>query len=202
LDKKLIISGIKDSHDRLRELKRLLNKERDKLVALYKKYSFIDEIVNSTVDDIELEKFIADLFRDLGYLTKRPKKKADFDVIFKYNDQIIGIEVKNDRHVRENELFQAKKYAGRHKTDKETVLHPLVIWNNTKENIEFDENRVKDAVANDYGIMTTPDLLKGYLAIKQDKISFELFHKKILERGHIKFSNKEIKASESERGVV
>jgi hypothetical protein len=202
LDKKLIISDIKVSHDRHRELKRLLNKERNKLGVLYKKYRFIDEIVNPSVDDIELQKFIADLFRELGYLTKQPKETADFDVIIKYNDDKIGIEVKNGRHVGENELFQAKKYASRHKTDEDMVLHPLVIWNNTKKNIDFDNNRTKDAIANDYGIMTTQDLLNGYLGVKSGKISFDFFHKNILKRGHIKFSNKQIRVSESEQGVA
>lgn len=194
----LDITEIKVSHDR----HRLLNKERSKLLALYKKYRFIDEIVNPKVNDIELQKFIADLFRELGYITKQPKKTADFDIIAKYNEDKVDIEVKNDRHVRENELFQAKKYAGRHKADKNIILHPLVIWNNTKDNIDFDENRIKDAVANDYGIIATPDLLKGYLSVKSGKISFELFHNKIIKTGHIKFSNKEIRVSESEQGVV
>ena len=192
LSKKLFISEIKDSHDRLREFKRLLNRERSKLNVLYKKYCFIDEIVNPKVDDIELELFILDLFKNLGLICKRPRKKADFDLTVEYNSQIVGIEVKNDRHVKENELFQAKKYAGRYQMENNKILHPLVIWNNTKANICFDINRINDALANNYGIMTTTELLKGYLLIKSNKMSFGMFYEKILRTGLIKFSNYKI----------
>ena len=105
-------------------------------------------------------------------------------------------EVKNDRHIGENELFQGIKYVGRHKR-KGIEMHPLMIWNNSKERHQFDDNRISDAENHKYGILTTEELLKGYLKVKQNKINLKLFNTIILQTGLIKFSNSTIKRMKS-----
>jgi hypothetical protein len=80
-------------------------------------------------------------------------------------------------------------------------MHPLIIWNNSKQGHQFDKNRIKDAEINKYGIITTEELHKGFLKVKQDKIPFELFNNMIHQIGLIKFSNSEIKKKESSVNV-
>lgn len=190
------IPEIKSVNDEYRSLKREINRRRQKLKTLYSEHSFITEIIDPKVPDLQLEASVKKLFSDLGYKAKQPDTKHDLDVIAQLGEGIIGIEVKNDRHVGENELFQGIKYTGRHKRDG-IEMHPLMIWNNSKERHQFDNNRISDAENHKYGILTTEELLKGYIKVKQNKISLELFNSIIHQIGLIKFSNSNIKRMKS-----
>ena len=190
------IPEIKLISDEYRKLKREINRRRQKLKTLYSKYSFITEITDPKVPDLKLEVSVRKLFSDLGYNAKQPDTKQDLDVIAKLGKDIIGIEVKNDRHVGENELFQGIKYVGRHKRNG-IEMHPLMIWNNSKEGHQFDDNRISDAENHKYGILTTEELLKGYLKVKQNKIDLKLFNTIINQAGLIKFSNSKINKMKS-----
>lgn len=189
------IPELKECHKNYKDLKRELNKRRKELERLFKKFSFVTEIVNPKVNDLDLERYVADLFGDLGYNSKNPPEKRDFDVIAVCKGTKIGIEVKNDRHIGENEMFQAKKYATRYRAQGK-IVHPLVVWNNAKENHQFDVHRIGDALGNEYGIITTVELLKGYSKVKKGIISFDLFHRMITRFGLIQFSKKSIKDAE------
>ncbi len=191
------IPEIRKVNKEYRDLKRKLNKRRNKVSSLFNKYSFIEEIVSPSMDDYEIEESVRRLFDDLGYSAKRPNDKRDFDVIASNLGKTIGIEIKNGKNlVGENEMFQALKYAGRHRS-KGKVLHPIMIWNNSKSNQEFDKYRIYDSKINNYGILTTKELLKGYLKFKQEKLTFALFDIIISQTGLIKFSISEIKRMES-----
>ncbi|NOZ47879.1 MAG: hypothetical protein GXO79_14045 [Chlorobi bacterium] len=190
------IPEIKSINDEYRSLKREINRRRQKLKTLYSKYSFITEIIDPKVPDLQLEVSVKKLFSDLGYKAKQPDTKQDLDVIARFGKDIIGIEVKNDRHVGENELFQGIKYVGRHKRNG-IEMHPLMIWNNSKERHQFDDNRISDAENHKFGILTTEELLKGYLKVKQNKINLKLFNTIINQTGLIKFSNSTIKRMNS-----
>ncbi len=76
-------------------------------------------------------------------------------------------------------------------------MHPLIIWNNSKLGHKFDINRISDAENNNYGILTTEELVKGYLKVKQNIINIELFNTIINKNGLIKFSNSTIKRMKS-----
>ena len=190
------IPEIKSVNDEYRSLKREINRRRQKLKTLYSKHSFITEIIDPKVPDLELEVSITKLFSDLGYKAKQPDSKQDLDVIAQLEKGIIGIEVKNGKHVGENELFQGIKYVGRHKRNG-IEMHALMIWNNSKERHQFDDNRIYDAENHKYGILTTEELLKGYLKVKQNKISLKLFNAIINQTGLIKFSNSRINKMKS-----
>jgi hypothetical protein len=155
-------------------------------------------ITSKDVDDFELEDFILQLFQDLTYFTKKPSTKRDLDVIVRLNSRTIGIEVKNGNLPSENEMFQARKYAIRYlKKNKE--MHPLIVWNNAKTGQEFDSSRIEDAEGNFYGIITTKELLKGYLKVKQDTIDLNIFDDLINKTGLIKFSNSVIRKLDSSK---
>lgn len=193
------IPEIKDFKAQYKVLKREINRKRIKLKSLYEKYSFIQEIVNPNVGDFQLEDSVEKLFTDLGYKVQKPRTKADLDLFLIHKGNTIGIEVKNDKFVGENELFQGIKYGARHR-EAGKELHVLVVWNNSKTKQQFDANRISDAKIHKYGILTTEELLKGYLKVKEGKISMDLFNFFVFESGLVKFSNKRIKEGK-ERSV-
>lgn len=184
-----------ETYSDYREAKRLLNKRRARLSRIFTKYEFVSQLVNPNVDDFQLEEHVRALFSDLGYTAWRPTENANFDVIAKFKN-VVGIEVKNSNGLAENDMFQALKYAGRHRATG-TEVHPILIWNNTKSNQSFDKNRKDDALSHGYAIMTTRELLKGYTRVKSGQISFRAFHSMICKSGEIVFSLKGIKGVES-----
>jgi|ERR1035437_854698 hypothetical protein len=190
------IPEIKNARYNYHVLKRNLNKERRKIKSLYKKYYFINMITSKDVDDHELEGYILQLFQDLAYKTKKPNKR-DLDVIVSLNSSIIGIEVKNGNLPSENDMFQARKYAIRHLKNTNKIMHPLTVWNNAKTGQKFDSFRIIDAEENLYGIITTSELLKGYLKVKQKTLNLKTFDYLINKTGLIKFSNSILKKLDS-----
>jgi len=188
------IPEIKNARNHYHALKRNLNKERRKIKSLYEKHFFVNMITSKDVDDFELEDYISQLFQDLTYHTNKPstKNRRDLDVIVSLNSRTIGIEVKNGNFPSENDMFQARKYAIRY-LKKNKQMHPQIVWNNVKTNQEFDSSRIEDVEGNFYGIITTKELLKGYLKVKQKIIDLNTFDNLINKTGLIKFSNSVIR---------
>ena len=75
------IPEIKSVNDEYRSLKREINRRRQKLKTLYSEHSFITEIIDPKVPDLQLEVSVKKLFSDLGYKAKQPDTKHDLDVI-------------------------------------------------------------------------------------------------------------------------
>ena len=185
------------------ELQKEYKLKRSKAKSAYKKFKnkinyfyFLDVILspkkaNNRNEDDLLEVAIKDLLNSIGIKSIIPLTKKDVDIKSKFKRLKFGIEVKNGNFPSENDLFQAHKYAIR----AEREYHPLVIWNNTTTNQEFDSSRILDAELNKYGIMTTKELYKGYIKLKRNQITFDNFINQINKSGIIKFSNKSLKTS-------
>jgi|GEM_PF-3044067 len=170
------------------------------------KYNFLNTIVKpkehssgieGRKEDDDLEIAIKDLFNSIGIHSVRPTNKNDFDVKSKFSELKLGIEVKNGNLPAENDLFQAHKYAMRINRE----LEPLIIWNNSSTNQEFDSQRIKDAELSKYGLLTTKELLKGYIKLKSGNISFNQFIKQLKQSGLIKYSAKELGKSKNSEGL-
>jgi hypothetical protein len=196
--KNRIIPELKQADAEYRKERNKARKAYEKLKKLEKKYFFLDRIVqprkdtDTKKDDVELEWAIFDLFESIGFNCKKPESERDVDVKAKFKNYYFGIEVKNGNLVGENELFQAHKYKGLHNE----IYHPIIVYNNTKNNDNFDENRIKIALKNNFGIILTTELKKGYLKLKNNRISFAQFIKQLDLNGEIKFSNKELSRSD------
>ncbi|MCW0482454.1 hypothetical protein [Gaoshiqia sediminis] len=190
------INEIKIAVQEYRELKKELKRKRTKLNSLTAKYSFIDTMQSTDVDDIELENNVLDLLMSIGYNTQKPKEKRDLDGYATYNGEMIGIEVKNSTGISENEMFQGLKYKGRNDRKGLETKTTLIVWNNAKSNQEFDSFRIEDAEIHKYGIITTKELVKGFIKVINEKISVQIFHTILTKEGQIKFSNKKIKELE------
>jgi hypothetical protein len=175
-----------------KDLKRKTKNLRNKIDSLNDKYSFVDEVANPEFDGIKLESSVQKLFSDIGYECNKPETTADVDIIISYSSEIIGVEVKGDEHLGENEAFQGIKYTARHNRNG-LVMKTLVIWNNSKKNHSFDNNRIIDSENHNYTIITTKELLKGYFKLKQNKLDLNFFHKTITTKGLASFTNKRVK---------
>lgn len=194
-----LIPELKKADLDYRKNRRKARKAYEKLKKLKQKYYFIDRIVeprkddDTKKDDVDLEWAVYDLFQSIGFECKKPKKENDVDVIVCFKKQSFGIEVKNGNLVGENDLFQAHKYRGLHNES----YHPLIIYNNAKYNDSFGENRVKIAKQNNFGVVLTSELRKGFLKLKKNKITFDQFIKQLKLSGEIKYSVKALEKSKN-----
>lgn len=175
-----ILSSINEVNSAIkeyREFKKKIKRKRTKISTLTKKYSFVDKIQSTDVGDIELEIKTLELLNCIGYETIKPKLSRDLDGYAKYNGETIGIEVKNSKGIGENEMFQGLKYEGRNRLNGLITISTVIVWNNAKSNQEFDDFRIKDAEIHKYGIITTKELVKGFLKVKNGKIAIDMFQK-------------------------
>lgn len=190
------INEVKTAIKEYRELKKELKRKRTKISSLTRKYSFVEKIQSTGIGDFELENEILDLPKCIGYKTQQPKGNRDLDGYAKYNGEMIGIEVKNSTGIGENEMFQGLKYKGRNDRKGIDTKATLIVWNNAKSNQEFDSFRIQDAEIHKYGIITTKELVKGFLKVINGKVSVQKFHTILTKEGLIKYSNRIIKELE------
>ncbi len=187
------------------ELLKVYKTIRSKAKSAYNKFKratnyfyFLDIIIKSKQytdkeggkEDRKFEIAIKDLFNSIGIKSVIPQTKKDFDVKCVFKEIKLGIEAKNGKLPNENEMFQAHKYAVRGNRE----YLPIIIWNNNGKNRnEFDKEKILDAELNSYGIITTTELRKGYLMLKNDKITFDVFLKILQKKGLIKYTLKSVK---------
>jgi len=196
-----MIPEVKQAELDYRKARNLSRRKLNRLKKIKARFYFLDRIVerrkdtDSKENDIELERAILDLFKSIGFKSIKPKGEGDVDVKVKFKEKYLGIEVKNGNLVGENDIFQALKYKMFHNEE----YHPLVVYNNTKHNDNWDSIRKTSANKGKFGLLLTTELKKGYLKLKTEKITFEQFLNQIMQTGEIKFSNKAIqKAYKSE----
>lgn len=176
-------------------------KALEKVKKLEAKYYFLDRIVqprkdtDTKKDDVELEFAILDLFKSLGFKCEKPTSDADVDVKAKFKEIYFGIEVKNSKYVGENDTFQPFK----HKILNDDTFHPILIFNNARDGKNWDSPRIKIATNMKFGLLLTSELKKGYVKLKNEKITIEQFVTQLQKNGEIKFSRKGLdKAYKSE----
>lgn len=175
-----------------RKLRNETRKAYGKLKKAESKFSFLDRIVqprkttDTKKDDVELEYAVMHLFESVGFKCTKPPIDGDVDVKVIFKNNYFGIEVKNGDMVGENDMFQPHKYKGIY----DESYHPILIYNNAKTNQKFDGKRIKSAVVNGYGIMLTSELKRGYIKLKNNKLSFQEFINQLNKSGEIKYSSK------------
>lgn len=192
-----IIPELRDSLNDYKAKRSAAKSAYNKYKRIRKKYEFLDVIIKvkqykSGIDgrkeDDQLEIAVKDLFNSISIKSHIPKEKDNFDIKASFNEFKWGLEIKNGNLPSENEMFQAFKYSGRSRNE----FEPILIWNNSKTNQEFDAKRIEDAVINNYGILTTKELRNGYLKLKANKISLNTFVQQLNKKGLIKYSSKSL----------
>lgn len=200
-----------DIADLLRQSERL-NKEakqiRRRLNTKAKHYSFLNTTVGHNSFDKPLERAVQKLLKEVGYTDVRwIGHNNQFEDLQIWRDsRITVIEVKglSTLHPKENDCSQVGKYIlrrqAKHK-DKQIFGIFIVNHNNsvadfTKRNAApFDKTKINDAELAKRGLLTTTELLHGFIKLKTGLITFNDFDTALHGVGLIKFDSGGLKAS-------
>lgn len=183
--------------------KQLRNVDR-KLKTLEVRYKFLSDIISVGGNDTVIEKSAKLLFKSAGFdevrhLTRVKPKREDLQIWC--DDCLILAECKGTKHSipSDNELSQIKKYID-HRTNiiKSNIpVFGLTIINHDNSKVyhkrnknPIDENKHEYAVAGKYGVITTVDLVRGFLLVKNNNITFDAFKHNIKAFGLIKFDDR------------
>lgn len=189
----------------LKQQKRDIAATKRRLKRLTKKFIFIERIFEVGSQDTYLEKQITELLKAIGYENVKhityPKDMPDIEIML--SNRLTCIEVKSSKkpHEQENEILQVHKYKVRRQDDLPNLkVAGILIFNNDNKNLNpklrdkrpFDDKRERDAILNGYSLISTTELINGFILLKKKEVSFEEFDKIIHKTGIVKFSKKNI----------
>lgn len=185
-------------------LKRQLKKIDRKLLTLENKYKFLSDIVSigghDTVIELATKKLLKSAgFREVKHLKNVRPKREDLQVWCE--DCLILIECKGTYKTvpPDHEVGQIKKYIDHRKN---IVRSTLPVYGLTVINHDFNKPHDKRntnpfgkykneyALGSSYGMITTSELLNGFILLKNGDIDFETFKRFLLKTGEIKFSGR------------
>ena len=189
--------GFKPLLNEQKELKRLLSKNKRRLITLEKKYVFLKNLVGIDVKDDLLVSSIFNFFKDLGFneiknVDKRYRKE-DLRIIFDKKLFLLEITGSEKANAKDNKTRQLTKHLEKERLNNQNVFG-LTIFNhdNKKDYLEreincFSKDQITYAKDGKYGLITTVELLNAFKKIKEGKLSIEDFKKEILKFGEVKF---------------
>lgn len=172
-----------------------------KLKTIETKYSFLNDITSIDGKDTVIVIAAKRLFKSAGFTdvrhlqNLRPKRE---DLQIWCNDCIIIAECKGSKHSvpSDNEVGQVLKYINFRKNNlksKLPVFGLTIINHDNSKTIDkrnkkpIDKNKDEYAKAGQYGIVTTIELVKGFVLLKNNDITFEQFKNTIKQFGLITF---------------
>lgn len=182
-------------------LKKQIRAVDRKLTTIESKYGFLNDITSIDGKDIVIEIAAKQLFKSAGFRqvrhlqNARPKRE---DLQIWCDDCIILAECKGSKYSvpSDNEIGQVLKYINFRKNTlkSELPVFGLTIINHDnskpidKRNKKpIDKNKDEYAKAGQYGIITTIELAKGFVMLKNNNITFEQFKNTIKQHGLITF---------------
>jgi hypothetical protein len=175
-----------------------------KLKTAEAKYKFLTDIISVGGQDTVVEKSAKLLFKSAGFkevrhlVNVRPKRE---DLQIWCDDCLILAECKGTKYSvpPDAELNQIKKYID-HRANiikSKLPVFGLTIINHDNSKLyhnrnrnPIDKNKHEYAVASQYGIITTVDLVRGFLFLKNNNITFDTFKQTIKQFGVIKFGDR------------
>ena len=175
-----------------------------KLKSIETKYKFLTDIISVGGNDTTIEKSAKLLLKNAGFkevrhlVNVRPKRE---DLQIWCNDCIILAECKGTKNAvpPDHELSQIKKYIDHRVNIAKSKLpvYGLTIINhdNSKQfhnrnKNPIDKSKHEYAVASGYGVITTVELVHGFLLLKNNQVTFDLFKQTIIKHGNIKFDGR------------
>jgi len=194
---KILISEHKSISKQLRKVDR-------KLQTIESKYKFLTDIVSVDGKDAIIEKSAKLLFKSAGFkqvrhlVNVRPKRE---DLQIWCDDCLILVECKGTyRSVPDDkELSQIKKYID-HRSNiikSKIPVFGLTVINHDNSKLyqkrnknPFDKSKQEYAIASQYGIVTTTELLEGFVLLKNNIITFDTFKQKLKQFGVINFGDR------------
>lgn len=191
---------------KLKKQKRAVAAAKRKIDKINRKYQFIEKIFFPNSSGVELEIHVCHLFQAIGYKNVRhiTSDTRNPDIEIERNGKLTCVEVKSNHnlHENENEILQVLKYRNRRQEDLPNVeVNGLFVLNHQNKEPDiskrsqnpFDQHRERDAKLGKYSLISTLELLKGFILIKKNKLTFEQFDKVLHTSGIVRFSNRRIK---------
>jgi hypothetical protein len=187
--------------DKHNELKKQIRTIDRKLKTIETKYSFLTDIISVDGNDRIIEVAAKKLLKNAGFTdvrrleNVRPKRE---DLQIWCSDCIILAECKGTKHSvpKDNEIGQVKKYVDyrKNKIISQLPVFGITIINhdnsksfNHRNKNPIDKYKHEYAVSGQYGIITSIELVNGFLKLKNNIISFDDFKNKIKQFGLITF---------------
>lgn len=193
-----ILPEIKTLIDRKNSLKKESNYITRRLKTLTKKYEFLNQIVGKNIKDNVLERALTDFFRQIGYTNVKKvgiNGKEDIQIIIEESETLILVEVTGTKKKTTNDdkTRQVTKHFADNR-NKHKKVRGLFIVNHDFEKIyseriihPFSEDQIKYAKDGDYSLVTTFQLLVGFIILKTKQLSLTDFTEKITKNGEIIF---------------
>jgi hypothetical protein len=180
--------------------KKIRNVDR-KLKTVETKYEFLSDIVSIGGHDTIIESAAKKLFKNIGFsdvrhLVKARPKREDLQVWC--DDCIIIVECKGTKseHPPNDEIGAVKKYVEYRKSKLQSLL-PIfgltIINHDNRKHFQkrilnpLDTYKIEYVIAQQFSVILTTELVKGFLLVKNNIISFEQFKNKIKQHGLITF---------------
>lgn len=178
------------------KLRRQINSVSRKLKGLRKKYSFLSIIINRGVTGELLEENIKRYFKELGFATVnkvgKHLKKEDIRII--KDDKIIIIEVtgSSKKIQKDDKTRQITKHLSVRKHNNENAFAVFVVNHDNKNSFKyrkeaFNKEQINYAVAGGYSLVSTIELVRGFIKVKTNKMSLMEFEQKLCSFGEVKF---------------
>ena len=172
-----------------------------KLKTVEAKYKFLTDLISKGGTGKTIEKASKLLFKSAGFdhvrhLTKVRPEREDLQIWC--DDCLILVECKGIKSSvpPDHEISQIKKYIDHRKNIVKSQLPVFGLtilnhdnskdWDNRNPN-PVDNQKNEYAMASEYGIVTTLDLVQGFILLKNKGITFEQFKNLIKRQGLIKF---------------
>lgn len=184
-----------------RILKKQIRTVDRKLKTIEAKYSFLNDITSIDGKDIVIEIAAKQLLKSAGFTQVRHLRYARpkcEDLQIWCDDCIIIVECKGSKYSvpSDNEIGQVLKYINFRKNNLKSELPvfgcTIINHDNSKpidkrNKTPIDKNKNEYAKAGQYGIITTIELVKGFVMLKNNDMTFENFKNTIKQYGLIQF---------------
>lgn len=178
-------------------LKKEINKTNRKLKTLSQKYSFLSNIVDVNMGDDILEQYLKKYFKEIGFkdVRKIGKKGGKEDLQIHFENELIIMEVTGIKgtHTTDRKTRQITKHLEEKRISNENV-YGLFIVNHDKETYfknrnenPFSKEQIKYAVIAKYSLVTTIELVKGFIKVKMGELTINEFKEKLCYFGMVQF---------------
>ncbi len=183
--------------DERKSLKNDLNKINRKLKTLSDKYEFLRGIIHPKISNDELEQYIKMYFKDIGFekVRKVGKQLKKDDIRIFLPDKIIIIEVTGTKkkHPTDNKTRQITKHLEVRRHKKENAFGVFIINHDNnksykeKDYVPFTLDQIGYADAGKYSLVTTMELVKGFIKVKMNELTLDEFENKLCSFGLVEF---------------
>lgn len=199
----LEISEISNLVSAKKEAKKAINRLNRRIATIEKNYSFLSEIVAIGNHDKDLEYSLKKYFKSLGIYNRvdwLPKSGNNEDLRIWTDECVIIVDSNgnNNTTLKSAHIHKVSKYmalGAKVKSMNGFTRRGLVVVNHDKSKhysmrskTPFtDAKEVEYAEINNIGLVTTVQLLKGYIKVKTGEITLDEFHRRITLNGIIEF---------------